>query len=182
MQGQRVQEYTTEMGLNGLPVARLGKVHNLVTFINSGQPKLHYLDGKWCDDGGNEIPLDKVPLDAQHQVRSIPFTPDRRDADVVVNCEFCEWTAGSREYAKHLTEKHIRPLKPVDPTDGAGQPVDPEQRTETLVGDAVETQRRFKPEDLPPDNYVLDDEGFVVLNKDGTPRRKAGRPSAESKE
>lgn len=173
MEGQRVQEYTVEIGTNGLPVARLGKVHNLITFVRADAQKVHFLDGKWVDDGRNPIPLEQVPEEYQHAVAAIPFTPDRQTTDVLVNCEFCEFTGPGREYARHLANVHIRQRTQVDPPVGAGQTVEPEIEVST-------EQRRFKPEDLPPDNYVLDDEGFVVLNKDGSPRRKAGRPRTET--
>lgn len=171
MEGQKVHEYSVEIGTNGLPIARLGKVHNLITFVRADAQKVHYLDGKWVDDGKNQLPIESIPQEFQDAVATIPFTPDRAQTDVLVNCEFCEFTGPGKEYARHLANVHIRNRPTVDPAVGAGSTVEPE-------AEALD-QRRFTPADLPPDNYVLDDEGFVVLNKDGTPRRKAGRPRTE---
>lgn len=161
MENQRVHEYSVMTGSNGLPVAQLGKVHNLITFVVSGQEKIHYLDGKWVDDGKNPIDPDTVPDHFKRQVAEIPFNPVRDGTpDVLVNCEFCEFSGAGREYAKHLIDKHIRK----DTPDAA----------------PVAAPLGLRPEDLPAGNYVVNEEGFVVLNKDGTPRRKAGRPSAEA--
>lgn len=171
MEGQRVQEYQIETGPNGMPIAKLGKVHNLITFVEGGKQKVHYLDGRWVDDGGNALDPDSVPDSYKEQVKAIPFKPDRHEASVLLHCEFCDQPIASRDYARHLVDTHIRNGKSAtaDPETGAGQTVEP-------TAAVTEEKRRFRPEDLPPDNYVLDDEGFVVLNADGTPRRKAGRP------
>lgn len=164
MQGQKVQEYNTEV-VNGMPVARLTKTHNLITFVKGGSEKIHYLDGRWVDDGGHQIDESVVPQDYLAQVRAIPFKPTGlRDAAVLVNCEFCQWDGPSTEYAKHLGNAHIR-TRAAEIAPGVGQAVEPEA-----------APARLRPEDLPEGDYVTDEEGFVVLNKDGSPRKKPGRP------
>lgn len=174
MENQRVHEYSTEVGPNGLPQARLTKTHNLITFIKSGAEKVHYLDGRWVDDGGNDVDESVIPDDLKVQAHAIPFKQAGfRDADVLVNCEFCAYTGPSREYAEHLAEKHIKAARSTgadSPLPGLGQVVDPA---------ADERPVRLKPEELPPGNYVTDEDGFVVINADGTPRKKAGRPRSE---
>lgn len=165
MEAQKVHEYTVETGPNGMPIARLGKVHNLVTFILSGKEKLHYLDGKWVDDGKNPVPLEDVPQAYIDAISAIPFTPDRYSHDIMIPCEFCDESQPSKQYARHLVDKHIRAAGVADVLQAAKP--------------AADEGRRFKPEDLPPGNYALDDEGFVVLNKDGSPRLRAGRPTKE---
>lgn len=164
MENQRVHEYSVQVGANGLPIAQLGLTHNLITFCESGRQKIHYFDGKWLDDGGNDIPLDTIPEYMREQVSRIPFNPVRDGMpDVLVNCEFCEFTGAGREYAKHLIDKHVpKAAKPG-----------------TVAEPAAQEPVKLRPEDLPAGEYVTDDEGFVVLNKDGTPRRKAGRPSTK---
>lgn len=163
MENQRVHEYSVQTGPNGLPIAQLGITHNLITFCESGKDKIHYLDGKWVDDGQNPIDPETVPQHMKDQVSRIPFDPSRGNAgpDVLINCEFCEFTGPGKEYAKHLIDKHVP--KGAKPAVAAPAPVNAEVK--------------LKPEDLPPGDYVTDDEGFVVLNKDGSPRRKAGRPA-----
>jgi hypothetical protein len=52
---------------------------------------------------------------------------------------------------------------------GLGQAVDPNFTAE----------RSVDPKDVPAGNYVLDDNGRVVLNVDGSPRKKSGRPRNE---
>lgn len=163
MEGQKVHEYTVEMGTNGLPVARLGVVHNLITFISSGAPKLHYFDGRWVDDGGNAVPDENVPEEAKRQVATIPFDGSTdRTPDVMHDCEFCKWSGGLRQYARHLADSHIRPGQVADPA--------------SLGEEAVPQPAKLRPEDLPDGNYVTDDDGYVVLNVDGSPRKKGGRP------
>jgi hypothetical protein len=173
MQSQKVQEYTTETGPSGLPIARLGAVHNLITFVRGGSEKIHFFDGQWKDDGGNLLDPDSVPTDLKEQAAAIPFKPHFGSQEqVLINCEFCTEVVASGEYARHLTDKHIR---------GAVKtPRDPE--TPSIDGPVDPTQRKLKPEDLPPGNYVLDDEGNVVLNLDGSPRKKAGRPRTDAQE
>lgn len=174
MEGQRVQEYTTETGPNGLPVARLGRVHNLITFVRGGSEKIHYHDGDWVDDGKNKIDPESVPQELKDAVAAIPFKASySTNEQVLINCEFCIEVLASGDYAQHLTNKHIR-------GNIAKTPLDPE--IPSLEGPFDPAQRRYTVEDLPPGNYVLDDEGFVVLNADGTPRKKAGRPRNEDKE
>jgi len=164
MENQKVHEYSVQTGANGLPIAQLGITHNLITFTESGKQKIHYLDGKWVDDGQNPIDPADVPQHMKYQVSRIPFNPVRDGTpDVLMNCEFCEFTGPGREYARHLIEKHV-----------------PKGTVTAKPAEAVETAPvKLKPEDLPPGNYVTDDEGFVVINSDGTPRRKAGRPKGE---
>ena len=159
MENQRVHEYAVETGPNGLPIARLGIVHNLITFTESGKEKLHYLDGKWVDDGQNPVDPDTVPQHIKDAAASLPFNPVRDGTpDILINCEFCTFTGPGREYAKHLIEKHVPKGATAAPAEAA-------------------PEVKLKPEDLPAGDYVTDDKGFVVLNKDGSPRRKAGRPS-----
>lgn len=168
MENQRVHEYSVQTGPNGLPIAQLGKVHNLITFVESGKQKIHYLDGKWVDDGANEIPLDQVPMHLREAVAKIPFDPIREGTpDVLINCEFCEFTGPGRDYAKHLVEKHV--------PKSAAKP----QAAPAVVEAVSAPEVRLKPEDLPPGNYATDEEGFVIINQDGTPRKKAGRPPKE---
>lgn len=162
MENQRVHEYSVQTGPNGLPIAQLGKVHNLITFVESGREKLHYLDGKWVDDGQNEVSLDRVPQHIRDAVAKIPFNPVREGTpDVMLNCEFCEYSGPGRDYAKHLIDKHVNRAKAAPAPQPAEEPV---------------PSVKLRPEDLPAGEYVTDDEGFVVLNKDGSARRKAGRP------
>jgi len=109
MEGQRVHEYTVEVGPDGMPHARLGKVHNLITFIREGSEKVHYLDGRWVNDGGREVPETLVSDVMRQTVADLPFDPTRNmDPDVIQNCEFCDESMPSREYARHLVEAHIR--------------------------------------------------------------------------
>jgi hypothetical protein len=140
----------------GLPQARLGKIHNLITFIRSGFPKLHFLDGRWVDDGGNEIPESEVPAECKDQATALPFTPAVDfEGDVYRQCEFCTYEGPGREYADHLAKTHIRPA-------AQSAPVAPV---------------RLRPEQLPRGNYEIDAEGFVVLDEQGVPRKKRGRPA-----
>jgi len=168
MQGQKVHEYSTEVGPMGLPVAKLSKTHNLITFIKGGSEKVHFLDGRWVDDGGNAVDESVIPEDFKEQARSIPFKPTGfRDSAVLVNCEFCGWDGASTEYPKHLANAHIR-TRAAEIAPGIGQAVEPES-----------APAKLRPEDLPEGNYVTDEEGFVVLNVDGSPRKKPGRPRNE---
>lgn len=172
MEAQRVHEYMVETGPNGLPVARLGRVHNLITFVAAGNQKIHYWDGRWVDDGKNPIDPNDVPQAYKDAVASIPFNPNRdQTPQVLIQCEFCnESPEGipSGDYARHLAERHIRngqlAVAPRTVLDPAQEPA----------------PAKLRPEDLPPGNYVLDDEGFVVLKADGSPKKKAGRPRTEA--
>jgi hypothetical protein len=169
MQGQKVQEYSVETGPNGLPVARLGQVHNLVTFIEGGRAKRHYLDGRWVDDGGNELPETDITDEMRAKVAAIPFKPNAAHQEqVLIHCEFCPETLPSGDYATHLA-KHVRA--------GTAPVV---EHSDTLA--KSDAPVRLRPDDLPPGNYVTDDDGFVVLNADGSPRKRAGRPPKEDKE
>lgn len=169
MQNQKVQEYSIEAGPNGLPAARLSKTHNLITFVKSGSEKVHYLDGRWVDDGGNALDEAAIPQDYKDEVTRIPFKPTGfRDATVLVRCEFCGWDGPNTDYPKHLGDAHIRAARASEIAPGIGQAVEPEA-----------APARLRPEDLPEGNYVTDPEGFVVLNADGSPRKKAGRPRSE---
>lgn len=177
MENQKVHEYTVETGANGLPQARLGRVHNLITFIRGGNEKVHYLNGKWVDDGKNPIDENTIPDDLKAAAAAIPFKPERdHSSQVLVQCEFCNTFPegiASGDYARHLIDAHVRPKSNKEPVDavapGLDQPVDPS------AADA-ERPARMRPEQLPPGNYVTDEEGFVLLNQDGSPKKKAGRP------
>lgn len=174
MQGQKVHEYSVEVGPNGLPVARLGRVHNLITFGTAGERNVHYLDGNWVDDGGNPIDPDTVSQDYKDKAAALPFTPQHESApDVFINCEFCDWADASRQYARHLSDRHIRPNGQL-PNRVADPPFDPAQ-----AAFAPAPKPRLRPEQLPPGKYALDDEGFVILNSNGSPRKVAGRPKKE---
>ncbi len=117
MEGQKVHEYGVEAGPNGLPVARVTRVRNLITFVREGSQKLHYLDGQWVDDGKNPIDEKDVPEELKEQVKNIPFRSGYgSEADVLKNCEFCPDQMPSREYAEHLAAKHIRVLTSGKPT------------------------------------------------------------------
>src|SRR5882724_4939712 len=157
MENQRVHEYTVETGANGLPVARLGSVHNLITFVTGGSQKIHYLDGRWVDDGNHPIPEDQVPDEIKRQAREIVFNPGfKADAQTLVNCEFCSSQFPSGQYARHLTNDHIRPRAQV------AQAV--EAAPVPGLDDDVE--------------YVKNEDGTPVLNKDGSPRLRPGRKPA----
>jgi hypothetical protein len=166
MENQKVHEYSIETGANGLPVARLGRVHNLITFITAGSPKLHFYDGRWLDDGGHEVPDENIPPAARQAAESIPFDGRLdKSPDVLIQCEFCPDDMPSRQYAKHLADKHIR---------SRATAADP-----ATIVEAAPVQPRLRLEDLPEGSYLTDDDGFVILNVDGSPRKKAGRPRKE---
>lgn len=165
MQNQKVHEYEVTAGPNGLPVAQLTRTHNLITFVKGGSEKVHFLNGRWVDDGGNPLEDAAIPQDYKAAVEALPFAPKGiREADILVNCEFCEWIGPRLDYAKHLSQKHIVARS------GTALP-----GADTLV----DAPARVRPEDLPAGDYALDEEGYVILNKDGSPRKRAGRPRSD---
>lgn len=172
MENQKVHEYTVVRGPAG-PVAQIGKVHNLITFVQGGHGKVHYYDGRWVDDGGNALDPKEIPDHFKKQVELIPFRPTDytdRGPDVLIPCEFCDPKAPindegvpSREYAQHLIRYHMQHVKKSD------------DELPAANGEYTATVR-VRPEDLPEGNYATDDEGFVMFNEDGTPRKRVGRP------
>jgi hypothetical protein len=119
MENQKVHEYTVETGSNGLPVARLGRVHNLITIGHDGEQFI-YLDGRWVNGGGRPVDPEVIPPEVKAKAEAVPFKPQAgQNEQILLNCEFCTEILPSGEYAKHLAAKHIRPTAPVTPAPAA---------------------------------------------------------------
>jgi hypothetical protein len=154
MQNQKVQEYTVRPNASGLPVAELGHVHDLRTFVRSGSAKIHWLDDRFVSDNGDTIPSEDVPQEIKDAVASMPFKSGKPGevTHVYQDCEYCMWSGVRQEYADHLVKAHVS-------------------------HDKKAAFKRIKPEDIDDaEKYVLDEDGFVALKADGTPKLKAGRP------
>lgn|SRR5439155_17571387 len=175
-EGYKVHEYTVETGPSGLPIARIGRIRPHTTYGFNGAEYYNW-DGKWVNAACVEVSPDTIPDEIKRQ-HSLKEPPDLTGtvADVLVFCEFCPDQMPGKGYARHLADKHIRPG-----VRAAAPVVDVsafEAGSEALDPDA-EVPDRVHPAEIPPGNYVTDEEGYVLLNKDGTPKRKAGRPRKE---
>ena len=167
MENQKVHEYVVEKS-GGRPMARVGRVHNLITFIEAGMPKRHYFDGKWVNDAGLVLDESKIPPHLKKQAEELPFNAmefAQRTPDVLQSCEFCPTELPSREYAAHLISDHMR-----------GKTVEATPVLDLAQVPALAPTVRLRPEDLPDGQYVVDEDGFVQINSDGSPRKRPGRP------
>ena len=108
MENQKVHEYTVETGPNGLPVARLGRVHNLIMVGFEGEI-YESLDGRWVRANG-QADTRVIPEEVKARVEAVaPPTGYGSAVQVLMHCEFCPDILASGEYAKHLANKHVRP-------------------------------------------------------------------------
>jgi len=114
MENQKVHEYVIETGANGLPVARLGKVHHLVTVGYNGV-EYTYLDGRFVKGNGQQMDQSTVPDEVVARVKEVPFKGAYGHVEQqLINCEFCADILASGQYARHLADKHVRPAQTND--------------------------------------------------------------------